>query len=198
MFCVLERGSFSQERAINGGKLGGREIGAFCCFNSVHFSCSLFSSLAESKKVGNQRDPNQDHKCGLICCVLVPCQSSGCSDCTRLSLACAQLSCSPRGPRKQNPQSNTTRARLFLNSQRWGPALHRFTSHNTTFTQPNSFCGFCPSQNTLVQSPNVFLAWPDSDRLSIMTFSEIGPGSLKCNAFDRCLSLQLHKSRYTE
>lgn len=79
----------------------------------------FFSSLAESKKVRNQLDPNQDHKCGLICCMLVPCQSSGCSDCTRLSSACAQLSCSPRGPRKQNPQRNTTRARLFLNSQRW-------------------------------------------------------------------------------
>lgn len=78
-----------------------------------------------------------------------------------------------------------------------GPALCQFTSHNTTFTQPNC-CGFCPSQNTLVQSPNVFLAWPDSDRLSIMTFSEIGPGSPKCNAFDRCFSLQLQKSRYTE
>lgn len=94
-------------------------------------------------------------------------------------------------PAKQETHRVTQLARDYF----W-TAFRRFTSHNTTFTQPNSFCGFCPSQNTLVQSPNVFLAWPDSDRLSIMTFSEIGPGSLKCNAFDRCPSLQLHKSRY--
>lgn len=87
----------------------------WCCFNSVHSSRLLFSSLAESKKVRNQRDPNQDRKCGLICCVPVPCQSSGCSVCTRLG--------SLRGPRKaRNPQSNTTRARLFLNSL---PPVHK-------------------------------------------------------------------------
>lgn len=34
---------------------------------------------------------------------------------------------------------------------------------------------------------------PNPDSLSIMTFSEIGPGSRKSNAFDRCLSLQLQK-----
>ena len=116
----------------------------WCCFNSVHSSRSLFSSLAESKKVRNQRDPNQDRKCGLICCVPVPCQSSGCSVCTRLG--------SLRGPRKaRNPQSNTTRARLFLNS------LRRFTSHNTTFTQPNSFCGFCPLSKYLGTKSECFL-----------------------------------------
>lgn len=57
-----------------------------------------------------------------------------------------------RGPRKaRNPQSNTTRARLFLNSLRW------FTSHNTTFTQPNSFCGFCPLSKYLGTKSECFL-----------------------------------------
>lgn len=36
---------------------------------------------------------------------------------------------------------------------------------------------------------------PNPDSLSIMTFSEIGPGSRKSNAFDRCLSLQLQKKK---
>lgn len=43
-----------------------------------------------------------------------------------------------------------------------------------------------------------FLARLDTDGPSIMTFSEIGSGSPKRNAFDRCLGLQLHKSRYSE
>lgn len=114
----------------------------------------------------------------------------------QLGLCSAQL-LAARPPQAKPTEKHNSRATIS-EQPALGPALRRFTSHNTTFTQPNSFCGFCPSQNTLVQSPNVFLAWPDSDRLSIMTFSEIGPGSLKCNAFDRCLSLQLHKSRYTE
>lgn len=122
-----------------------------------------------------------------------------------MALGSAQpmLRCLPRGPRKQKKKKThgaATQLTLVTISEQPapGPALHRFTSHNTTFTQPNSYCGFCPSQNTLVQSPNVFLAQLDSDRLSIMTFSEIGSGSLKCNDSDRCLSLQLHKSWYTE
>lgn len=166
-----------------------------CCFNSVHFSCSLFPSPAESKKVRNQCDPNQDHKYGLICCMLVPCQSSGRSNCTELSSACAQLSCSPRGPRNQNPRSNTTRERLFLNSQRWaqpstGSQVTTRRLHNQT---PSAVSVPLKIPWYKVQ----MFSWYGQTQ-SIMTFSEIGPGSLKCNAFDRCLSLQLHKSRYTE
>lgn len=120
------------------------------------------------------------------------------SDCTVLGSACVQRSCEAPAKQKKKKKETHTVTQL-AHDYFWtgsGPALRRFTSHNTTFTQPKSFCGFCSSQNTLVQSPNVFLARPDSDRLCIMTFSEIGPGSLKCNAFDRCLSLQLHKSRW--
>lgn len=150
--------------------------------------------MAESKKVRNQLDPNQDHKCGLICCVLVPCLKTALGSARPALTSAACL----RGPRKRTHGATQLVRDYFCTALRSAQPSRRFTSHNTTFTQPNGFCGFCPSQNTLVQSPNVFLAWPDSDRLSIMTFSEIGPGSLKCNAFDRCLSLQLHKSRYTE
>lgn len=90
--------------------------------------------------------------------------------------ACAPLRCSrlqPPGPRsasaavsprkgprwakKKTPRSNTARVWLFLKQPVLGPALCQFTSHNTRFKQPNS-CGFGPSQNTLVESPNVFLA----------------------------------------
>ena len=103
-----------------------------------------------------------------------------------------------RPPRAEKPTERHNSRVTISDRPAHGLALRRFTSRNTTFTQLNSCCGFCPSQNTLVQSPNVFLARPDSDRLSIMTFSEIGSGSLKRNGFDRCLGLQLHKSRYSE
>lgn len=65
-------------------------------------------------------------------------------------------------PTQQHNSSTTISEQPAL-----GPALYRFTSHNTTFTQPNSFCGFCPSQNTLVQSPNVFLVRPDTEHNDI-------------------------------
>ena len=123
------------------------------------------------------------------------------------SEACARLGSPARPPQAQKTHGATQLgARLFLNSQVPGPgpppsALHppparRLTSHNTTFTQPNSFCGFLSLSKYLGTKVRMF-SWHGQTH-SIMTFSEIGPGSLKCNAFDRCFSLQLHKSRYTE
>lgn len=63
----------------------------------------------------------------------------------------------PGEQKKKTPRSNTARVWLFLKQPVLSPALCQFTSHNTRFKQPNS-CGFGPSQNTLVESPNVFLA----------------------------------------
>lgn len=68
----------------------------------------------------------------------------------------------PSPQRAKKPRRNTTRQRLFLNDRRRAQPSAGFTSHNTTFTQP-SCCGFCPSQNTSAQSPNVFLAQSGSD-----------------------------------
>ena len=46
--------------------------------------------MSESKKVRNQRDPNQDHKCGLIFCMLVSCQSAQTARRCTLTLTPAQ------------------------------------------------------------------------------------------------------------
>lgn len=114
---------------------------------------------AQSKKVTTQRNPNQDRKCGLICCMLVP--RCGARDCSPQAHAQLQLQSrhekAPGEQKKKPPRSNTARVWLFLKQPVLGPALCQFTSHNTRFKQPNS-CGFGPSQNTLVESPNVFLA----------------------------------------
>lgn len=112
--------------------------------------------------------------------------------------ACARLAARPPQAQKTHGATQLS-VRLFLNSQVPGPSPPpscRLTSHNTTFTQPNSFCGFLSLSKYLGTKVRMF-SWHGQTH-SIMTFSEIGPGSLKCNAFDRCLSLQLHKSRYTE
>lgn len=101
--------------------------------------------------------------------------------------------------KKNNPQTSTTRAQLYFWTAKHGapPSAGSQVSTRRLHNQTPSAVSV-PLKIPWVQSPNVFLAWPDSDRRSIMTFSEIDPGSPKRNAFDRCLSLQLHKSRYTK
>lgn len=119
----------------------GRSIRVVVVLTPVHF---CISGLKWSKR---KCDPNHVHKRGLV-----RCQSSG----SILTRARASFQ---RGPLESESTGHAT----ISEQPRLGPALRRFTSHNTAFTQPNSFCGFGSSQNTSAQSPNVFLAWPDSD-----------------------------------
>lgn len=203
MFCVLKCGSFSWGSALL--MEGGVAESENCYFNSVHSSSSLFSLpptpfRAQSKKVTTQRNPNQDRKCGLICCMLVP--------------RCGARDCSPQAHAQLQLQSRHENAP--------GEKTHEATQHACDYFW-NSRCSAQPSASSQVTTRGLnnqtraalvplkipwykvrMFSWhgPNPDSLSIMTFSEIGPGSRKSNAFDRCLSLQLQKkkkkSRYTE
>lgn len=79
------------------------------------------------------------------------------------------------GESKEKKKKTTGEAQLFLRDQTAG-ALPCARSQVTTQRLHNqACCGLLPSENTLVQSQNVFLAHSDSDGPSIMTFSAIGP-----------------------
>lgn len=108
--------------AVNGG--GGVAESENCYFNSVHFSSSLFSLppspfRAQSKKVTTQRNPNQDRKCGLICCMLVP--RCGARDCSPQAHAQLQLQSRHEkapGEQKKNPHEATQHACDYFWSSR--------------------------------------------------------------------------------
>lgn len=120
-------------------------------------------SPAQPKKVlGPARPQSRLQMWPRLLCVPAPCQSSGWNQTGLALLSLGLRSDRLRGPnrarggKKKKKLSNATRVQLFLNRELRGPSLCHFTSHNTTFTQPNSFCGVGPSQNTSASSPYVF------------------------------------------
>lgn len=118
-----------------------------------------------------------------------------------LSFSCSLATKRPPVSKKKPPRSNTARVWLFLKQPVLGPALCQFTSHNTRFKQPNS-CGFGPSQNTLVESPNVFLARAEPRQPEHNDIFRDRPWLSKKQCFwqmsQSAITKKKKKSRYTE
>lgn len=110
------------------------------------------------------------------------------------SAACHEAPVSKK--KKKNPRiSNTTHTRDYFgttSTRPCPPSVHK-SQHDVYTTK--LLLRFLSLSKYLGTKSECFLgAARLRHRLSIMTFSEIGSGSLKCNDSDRCLSLQLHKS----
>lgn len=156
IFERVQGGSFSSG---DGDNFRGRaEIRRLCCFHSLRFSPPSLK-----KGFGSSATPIKFAKRvrERSLCVPAPCQSSGWNQTgpSGSALGCKKAPAEPvqegGAEKKEKARSNTTGARLFLNRERRGPAFCHFTSHNTTFTQPNSLCGAGLSQNTSARTPCV-------------------------------------------
>lgn len=143
-----------------------RKIRELCCFNSVHFS-SVRNVASFGACLGPAKAVQTAHS----------------------------LSSGPRqaASRGEQHNSSTTISEQAKRSARLGPSA---SSQVTTRRLHNQTAAVSVPLKIPWYKVRMF-SWHGcvSDRLSIMTFSEIGPGPLKRNAFDRCLRLQLQKSR---
>lgn len=118
MFCVLKCGSFSWGSALlmEGGSQNQRIVILTPSIPPAHFfSLTPSPFRAQSKKVTTQRNPNQDRKCGLICCMLVP--RCGARDCSPQAHAQLQLQSrhekAPGEQKKKNPtKQHSTRVTI--------------------------------------------------------------------------------------
>lgn len=149
---------------VNGGGVAESEN---CYFNSVHSSSSLSFppppppfglNLKRSRR--STTPIKTVNVVSFAACLCPAAVLETAAPRPTLSFSCSLATKRPPVSKKKTPRSNTARVWLFLKQPVLGPALCQFTSHNTRFKQPNS-CGFGPSQNTLVESPNVFLARPE-------------------------------------